>query len=124
MEKYSRGDAVLASWRRFRSERRGLVKRLTRLSPEPPHPPFGHLLPAGEKGKAAISVEVTFDGKEGLAATPLLPRGEKVPEGRMRGLRAPTAPVISHHENSPARGPASVTRQVVRARKSCVARNV
>jgi hypothetical protein len=94
MEKYSRGDAVLASWRRFRSERRGLVKRLTRLSPQPPHPPFGHLLPAGEKGKAAISVEVTFDGKEGLAATPLLPRGEKVPEGRMRGLLAPTAPAI------------------------------
>jgi len=183
MEKYSRGDAVLASvsgwwnsWRRFRSERRGLVKRLTRLSPEPPHPPFGHLLPAGEKGAAAISGEVTSDGKEDLApkpllprgekvpegrmrglraptapaiflpagetgaaaisgevtsdgkedlaAAPLLPRGEKVPEGRMRGLRAPTAPVISHHENSPARGPASVTRQVVRARKSCVARNV
>jgi len=51
-------------------------------------------IPAGEKGPAAISGEVTSDEKEDLAPTPLLPLGEKVPEGRMRGLRAPTAPAI------------------------------
>jgi len=47
----------------------------------PPHPPFGHLLPRRGEG------DVPCGGILGVGTMrlPLLPSGEKVPEGRMRG---------------------------------------
>jgi hypothetical protein len=55
---------------------------------KPPHLPFGHLLPAGEKREAvghpaAYARQLTY--ADGSSTLPFLPSGEKVAEGRMRG---------------------------------------
>ena len=49
----------------------------------PPHPPFGHLLPAGEKGTAITSAEGE-DRRGGNQRSPSPRRGE----GRGEGVRA------------------------------------
>jgi hypothetical protein len=63
----------------------------------PPHPALaGHLLPAGEKRESAAPLPVqsvsTRKAENAMLADnrrrPLLPSGEKVAEGRMRGPKA------------------------------------
>ncbi|RFB82319.1 hypothetical protein B5K08_31990 [Rhizobium leguminosarum bv. trifolii] len=61
----------------------------------PSSDPSGHLLPAGEKSEIAASSLVPLEGMPlsrrvrvcsfGAPRSPLLPSGEKVPVGRMRG---------------------------------------